>query len=81
MADRAESENTSSPTEATAGPARRVFISYASHYAAVAQKVCSALEGVGFPCWMAPRCGTRHVRATCHPSKGLSVRAWPRNMH
>jgi TolB-like protein/Flp pilus assembly protein TadD len=55
MADRAESENPSSPTEATAGPARRVFISYASHDAAVAQKVCAALEGAGFPCWMAPR--------------------------
>jgi TolB-like protein len=32
-----------------------VFISYASHDAAVAQKVCSALEGAGFPCWLAPR--------------------------
>ena len=34
---------------------RRVFISYASHDASMAQKVCSALEGAGFPCWMAPR--------------------------
>src|SRR5271169_624146 len=55
MADRAESENPSNPAEATAGLARRVFISYASHDAAMAQKVCSALEGAGFPCWMAPR--------------------------
>ncbi len=47
--------NPSSRAEATAGPARRVFISYASHDAAVAQKVCLALEGAGFPCWMAPR--------------------------
>jgi TolB-like protein len=55
MADRAESENPSSPAEATVGPARRVFISYASQDAAVAQKVCSALEAAGFPCWLAPR--------------------------
>jgi TolB-like protein len=55
MADRAESDNPSSPAEATAGPARRVFISYASHDATVAQKICSALEAAGFPCWMAPR--------------------------
>jgi TolB-like protein/tetratricopeptide (TPR) repeat protein len=34
---------------------RRVFISYASHDAAIAQKVCSALEAAGFPCWIAPR--------------------------
>jgi TolB-like protein/Flp pilus assembly protein TadD len=37
------------------GPQRPVFISYASHEAAVAQKVCSALEAAGFPCWIAPR--------------------------
>ncbi len=55
MADRAESENPSSLAETTAGPARRVFISYASHDAAVAQKVCSVLERAGFRCWMAPR--------------------------
>jgi TolB-like protein len=34
---------------------RRVFISYASHDAAIAQKVCSALETAGFLCWIAPR--------------------------
>jgi TolB-like protein/Flp pilus assembly protein TadD len=39
----------------TAGSARRVFISYASRDAAVAQKVCLALEAADFPCWMAPR--------------------------
>jgi len=54
MADPTESEHPGLTT-ATAGPTRRVFISYASHDAAVAQKVCSALEGAGFPCWMAPR--------------------------
>jgi TolB-like protein len=37
------------------GPQRRVFISYASHDAAVAQKACSALEAAGFLCWIAPR--------------------------
>src|SRR5258708_34532369 len=37
------------------GPQRRVFISYASHDAAVAQRVCSALEATGFRCWIAPR--------------------------
>jgi hypothetical protein len=36
-------------------PQRRVFISYASHDAAVAQKVCLALETAGFACWIAPR--------------------------
>src|SRR5450631_1819968 len=33
----------------------RVFISYASRDAAPAQKVCSALEAAGIPCWIAPR--------------------------
>jgi TolB-like protein/Flp pilus assembly protein TadD len=37
------------------GRQRRVFISYASHDAAVAQKVCSALESAGYRCWIAPR--------------------------
>jgi TolB-like protein/tetratricopeptide (TPR) repeat protein len=54
MADRSESEHLGL-TEATARPARRVFISYASHDAAVAKNVCSALEAAGFPCWIAPR--------------------------
>jgi TolB-like protein len=30
-------------------------VSYASHDAAVAQKVCAALEAAGFKCWIAPR--------------------------
>jgi len=33
----------------------RVFISYASQDAAVAQQVCAALEAAGLPCWIAPR--------------------------
>ena len=55
MADRIESESLSGPTAATAGAARDLFISYASHDAEVAQKACSTLEAAGFPCWMAPR--------------------------
>jgi TolB-like protein/Tfp pilus assembly protein PilF len=37
------------------GPCTPVFISYASQDAAVAQKVCSALEAAGYTCWIAPR--------------------------
>jgi TolB-like protein/Flp pilus assembly protein TadD len=40
---------------AIGGSSRPVFISYASQDAAIAQKVCSALEGAGFRCWIAPR--------------------------
>jgi hypothetical protein len=40
---------------AAAGPQRRVFISYASADAALAQKVCAALEATGILCWIAPR--------------------------
>jgi adenylate cyclase len=43
------------PGAAAPGSQRRVFISYASHDTAVAQKVCSALEAGGYPCWIAPR--------------------------
>src|SRR5271154_5942501 len=32
-----------------------VFISYASADAAIAQKVCAALEAAGISCWIAPR--------------------------
>jgi len=50
------SEAESQPLEnAVAGSSRPVFISYASHDMAVAQKVCSVLEAAGFPCWIAPR--------------------------
>jgi TolB-like protein/Tfp pilus assembly protein PilF len=38
-----------------AATSRPVFISYASHDSALAQKVCTALEEAGFPCWIAPR--------------------------
>jgi TolB-like protein len=55
MADRTESESLTGPSEATAGTARHLFISYASEDVELAQKACSALEAAGFPCWMAPR--------------------------
>jgi TolB-like protein/Tfp pilus assembly protein PilF len=55
MVDPDESGDSGIPSEATAVSARRVFISYASQDASVAQKLCSALEAAGFPCWMAPR--------------------------
>jgi hypothetical protein len=56
MAEPGESENldSHSPAAATVGFAP-VFISYASHDAAVAQQVCAALEAAGFSCWIAPR--------------------------
>lgn len=37
------------------GGASPVFISYASQDAAVAEKLCGALEAAGLPCWIAPR--------------------------
>ena len=55
MAEHGESENHLGPTGEAAATSARVFISYASHDAEVAQKVCSALEAAGLPCWMAPR--------------------------
>ena len=51
-----EGGNSGTPQSAAAPEQqRRVFISYASHDAAVAQKVCSALEAAGLACWIAPR--------------------------
>jgi TIR domain len=57
MADPAEPENLQGPAEtagATPEPAR-VFISYASPDAAIADTVCDALERGGISCWIAPR--------------------------
>jgi TolB-like protein/Tfp pilus assembly protein PilF len=57
MADPAEPENLQGPPEtagATPEPAR-VFISYASPDAAIADTVCAALERGGISCWIAPR--------------------------
>src|ERR1700689_4082137 len=57
MAEGAEPNDPQGTAEfahATAHPAR-VFISYSSHDAAVAQSVCSELEVAGFSCWIAPR--------------------------
>jgi TolB-like protein/Tfp pilus assembly protein PilF len=42
-----------SPNQPTTGS--DVFVSYASSDAAVAQKVCAALEASSFKCWIAPR--------------------------
>ena len=55
MADRAESATPGNPAEAPAGPVCSLFVSYASHDTEIAQRVCSALEAAGFPCWIAPR--------------------------
>ena len=58
------------------GLRRRVFISYASHDAAVAQKVCAALEAAGFPCWIAPRnvlAGTNYADGIVHAIDESSV--------
>jgi TolB-like protein/Tfp pilus assembly protein PilF len=57
MADPAEPENLQGSAEtagATPEPAR-VFISYASPDAAIADTVCAALEHGGISCWIAPR--------------------------
>ena len=37
------------------GASTYVFISYASQDAAVAQRLCAALEAARLPCWIAPR--------------------------
>jgi TolB-like protein/tetratricopeptide (TPR) repeat protein len=55
MAAQGESENHYGPTREAAAASARVFISYASHDAEMAQTVCSALEAAGLPCWLAPR--------------------------
>ena len=47
--------STAGYTQVPASAQRCVFISYASLDAALAQKVCSAVEAAGFPCWIAPR--------------------------
>ena len=41
--------------EKVSGSTPRVFISYASQDATVAEKVCVALEAAGISCWIAPR--------------------------
>ena len=59
-----------------AGSSRPVFISYASHDAAVAQKVCSTLEAAGFPCWIAPRNvvpGTMYADGIVHAIDDSSI--------
>jgi TIR domain len=58
MSEAGESEKTyrSEPYVAgAAGAGSKVFISYSSQDATVAERVCSALEAAGLPCWIAPR--------------------------
>jgi TolB-like protein/Flp pilus assembly protein TadD len=55
---------------------RPVFISYASHDSVVAQKVCSALEAAGYPCWIAPRnvlAGTNYADGIVHAVDDSSI--------
>jgi TolB-like protein len=42
-------------TERVPKASTHVFVSYASQDAAVAQRLCAALEAAGLPCWIAPR--------------------------
>ena len=61
---------------AIGGSSRPVFISYASHDAAVAQKVCAALEAAGYLCWIAPRNvvpGTMYADGIVHAIDESSV--------
>src|ERR1700689_2465906 len=51
-----ESNDSSDPNAGVpTGAASKVFISYPSQDAAVADTVCAALEAAGLPCWIAPR--------------------------
>jgi TolB-like protein/Tfp pilus assembly protein PilF len=64
------------PGAAASASQRRVFISYASHDAAVAQKVCAALEVAGYPCWIAPRNvvpGTMYADGIVHAIDDSSI--------
>jgi TolB-like protein/Flp pilus assembly protein TadD len=67
----------SSKTDAGApGTGAPVFISYASHDMALAQKVCVELEAAGFPCWMAPRNvvpGTMYAEGIVHAIDESSI--------
>jgi TolB-like protein len=55
MAEDGKSENQQAPNGEAAAASARVFISYASPDAEVAQKVCAALEAADLTCWIAPR--------------------------
>jgi TolB-like protein/predicted Zn-dependent protease len=64
------------PRRAVVGSARPVFISYASHDVAVAQKVCAALEAAGYLCWIAPRNvipGTMYADGIVHAIDASSI--------
>jgi adenylate cyclase len=54
--DQSEKNDGSEPyASAAAAAVSKVFISYASQDAAVAEKICAALEAARLPCWIAPR--------------------------
>ena len=55
MVEHGESANHTDPSGEAAAISACVFISYASHDAELARKVCTALEAAGLHCWMAPR--------------------------
>ena len=55
MAEHGKSEKHQAPNGEAAATSARVFISYASHDAEAAHKVCSALEATDVLCWIAPR--------------------------
>jgi TolB-like protein/tetratricopeptide (TPR) repeat protein len=64
------------PKLTVAGSSRPVFISYASHDATVAQKVCSTLEAAGYWCWIAPRNvvpGTMYADGIVHAIDDSSI--------
>jgi TolB-like protein/Tfp pilus assembly protein PilF len=64
------------PGAAASASQRRVFISYASYDAIMAQKVCAALEAAGFPCWIAPRNvlpGTNYADGIVHAIDESSI--------
>src|ERR1700728_1261449 len=81
MADPAGPENLQGPAEtagATTDPAR-VFISYASPDAAVADMVCAALEYGGISCWIAPRNvvpGEFYADAIVHALNSTKIIVW-----
>jgi serine/threonine-protein kinase len=54
-AEHSSSKDNSERNSELADAVRPLFISYASQDAAVADKICTALEAAGLNCWIAPR--------------------------
>jgi len=55
VADDIGSKTEGRPEPCTADMVGKVFISYASRDAGIAQRLCAGLETAGLPCWIAPR--------------------------